>query len=76
VEIKVTDGIVINAILDSGSEVNLVSERVYEKLTQSGVDISVLLVEHSVLVIAFGKRSKRSRRQQALIEFTVGNHLF
>jgi hypothetical protein len=66
--------IVINAILDSGSEVNLLSERVYEKFIQSGVEISVLPVEH-VLVTAFGKRSKRIK-QQALSEFTVGNDLF
>jgi hypothetical protein len=45
VEIKIADTIVINAILYSGSELILLSERVYEKLTQSGVDIPVLPVE-------------------------------
>jgi hypothetical protein len=74
VEIKVAGRIVINAILDSGSEVNLLSERVYEKLTQSRVDVPVLSVEH-VLVTASGERLKRIKRQ-ALIEFTVGNDLY
>jgi hypothetical protein len=75
VKIKVAGRIVINAILDSGSEVNLLSERAYEKLIQSGVEIPVLPVEHVVLVTAFGKRSKRIK-QQALSEFTVGNYRF
>jgi hypothetical protein len=66
---------VINAILDSQSEVNLLSERLYEELTQSGVDIPVLPVEHVVLVTAVGKCLKRIK-QQALIEFAVGNDLF
>jgi hypothetical protein len=69
------DNVAIHAISYSGSEVNLLSERAYEKLTQSGIDIPVLPVEHVVLVTAFGKRSKRIRRQ-ALIEFTVGKDLF
>jgi hypothetical protein len=51
----------INAILDSGSEVNLLSEGVYEKLIKAGVDIPVLPVENVVLMTAFGKRSKRIR---------------
>jgi hypothetical protein len=65
---------VINTILDSRSEVNLLSERLYEEFTQSGVDIPVLPVEH-VIVTAFGKRLNKIK-QQALIEFTVGNDLF
>jgi hypothetical protein len=44
VEIKVAGRIVINAIWASGSDVNLPSERVYEKLTKSGVYIPVLPV--------------------------------
>jgi hypothetical protein len=59
IEIMVAGRTVINAISDSGSEVNLLSERVYEKLTKSGVDIPILPVEHVVLVTAFRKRSKR-----------------
>jgi hypothetical protein len=74
VEIMI-DNEAIHAILDSGSEVNLLSERGYQKLTQSGIDVPVLPVEHVVLVTAFGRRSKRIRHQ-ALIEFTVGGDTF
>jgi hypothetical protein len=38
VQIKVGDTISINAILDSGSEVNLLAERVYNKFIKSSVD--------------------------------------
>jgi hypothetical protein len=75
VEIKVADRIGINATLDSGSEVNLLAERVYDKLIKSCVDITVLPVESVALVTAFGKRSKRIR-YQTLINSAVGNDLF
>ena len=63
------------AILDSGSEVNLLSERAYEKLNGTGLTIPTLPVEGVVLVTAFGKRSKRIRRQ-ALVEFSIGQDVF
>lgn len=63
------------AILDSGSEVNLMSERVYEKLIETGLQVPTLPVEGVVLVTAFGRRSKRIRRQ-ALIEFSMGRDVF
>jgi hypothetical protein len=63
------------AILDSGSEVNLISERVYEKLIDAGLQVPTLPVEGVVLVSAFGRRSKRIRRQ-ALIEFSIGRDVF
>jgi hypothetical protein len=58
VEIKVTAKFIVNAILDSGSEVNLISGKIYEKLIKAGVQVPVLSVENVVLVTAFGKRSK------------------
>jgi hypothetical protein len=51
------------------------SESIYEQLLKARVEVPELLLENVVLVTAFGKRSKRIRRQ-ALIEFTVGNDLF
>jgi hypothetical protein len=36
VEIEVKNGIKFRAILDSGSEVSLLSERVYEQLIKTG----------------------------------------
>jgi hypothetical protein len=63
------------AIEGSGSEVNLLSERVYEELAKTGLEIPVLPVENIVLVTAFGRRSKRIRRQ-ALLEFSIGHDVF
>jgi hypothetical protein len=74
-EIKVGNKFVINAILDSGSEVNLISQDMYDKLTKAGTNIPVLPVENVVLVTAFGRRSNRIRIQ-AFIEFTVGTDQF
>ena len=74
-EIKINNKIVISAIVDSGSEVNLISQEVYERLTQAGNIIPVLPVQGVVLVTAFGKKSNRIRLQ-ALLEFTVGDDEF
>jgi hypothetical protein len=63
------------AILDSGSEVNLISERVYENLMETGLQVPTLPVEVVVLVMAFGWRSKRICRQ-ALTEFYIGRDVF
>jgi hypothetical protein len=65
----------ITAIVDSGSEVNLLSDRVYEQLAKVGLEIPVLPVENIILVTAFGKRSKRIRRQ-ALLEFSISHDVF
>jgi hypothetical protein len=74
-EIKVENKFSIQAILDSGSEVNLISQEVYEKLTTAGMNIPVLPVENIVLVTAFGKRSNRIRIQ-AYVEFMIGTDRF
>jgi hypothetical protein len=63
------------AILDCGSEVNLLSERAYDKLIETCVGIPILPVEGVVLVTAFGRRSKRIRRQ-ALLQFSLGRFVF
>jgi hypothetical protein len=75
VEVQVLDKFKFTAILDSGSEVNLLTQRIYEKLTEAGVEIPFLPVEGVVLVAAFGRRSKRIRRQ-ALLEFEIGQEVF
>jgi hypothetical protein len=61
-EINVAGRIVINAILDSGSEVDLLSERVYEKLTQAGVDIPVLPVEHVLMQLLGSARRELNKK--------------
>jgi hypothetical protein len=75
VDVTIGDGTQISTILDSGSEVNLLSESIYEQLLKAGIEVPELPLENVVLVTAFGKCSNRIRRQ-ALIEFTVDNDLF
>jgi hypothetical protein len=70
VDIKVKNGIHFIAILDSGSEVNLLSERVYEQLMKTRAEVPVLPVENVILVSAFGRRSRKITRQ-ALLEFAI-----
>jgi hypothetical protein len=53
------------AILDSGSEINLMSERVFEQLSKMRADIAVLPLENVVLITAFGKSTKKIRKQSA-----------
>jgi hypothetical protein len=75
VEISLTSDMRVKAILDSGSEVNLLAQSIYDKLLDSGMDVPTLPLENVVLVTAFGKRSSRVKRQ-AMIEFSIGNDLF
>jgi hypothetical protein len=74
-ELKVSEEFRISAILDSGSEINLIAEDVYQRIAKAGIQIPVLPVENVVLVTAFGKKSKRIK-QQVLVEFTMGSDLF
>jgi hypothetical protein len=74
-EVKVENKFVIHAILDSGSEANIISQNVYERLTRAGAKILTLPVQRVVLVTAFGRKSNRIR-VQAFVEFTVGNDQF
>jgi predicted aspartyl protease len=56
-------------ILDTGAEISLMPERIFENLLAKGIRASQLPVVNGVLVNAFG-RSKRIKRQ-ALIEFEI-----
>jgi hypothetical protein len=74
-KIQVADKFDVNAILDSGSEVNLLAASVYEKIIKSGIELPILPVQGVVLVTAFGKKSKRIR-YQTLIDFVIGEDPF
>jgi hypothetical protein len=56
---KVNNKFILKAIVDSGSEVNLISQNIYERLMKAGITMPVLPVENVVLVTSFGKRSNR-----------------
>jgi hypothetical protein len=72
IEITFNDKYKAITILDTGSEENLLSERVYMKMRKSGIDVCTLPLERVVLIIAFGRRSNK----QAMVEFTVGEGKF
>jgi hypothetical protein len=59
----------VRAILDSGSEVNLLAQSIYDTLIDSGADIPNLPLENVILVRAL-KRSNRAKKL-AMIEFTI-----
>jgi hypothetical protein len=60
----------VTAILDSGAEISVMSEEVYNNLVAGGLQPFHFPVTGGVLISAFGARSKRIRKQ-ALIQFKI-----
>jgi hypothetical protein len=60
VEISLGDNMEVRAMLDSGSEVNVLAESICEKLIDLGGDIPNLLLEDVILLTANAKRSDSS----------------
>jgi hypothetical protein len=75
VEIKFKVETTIRSIIDSGSEVNIISMKAFDKLIKTQKDIPTLPGENVGLVTAFGRRSNKIKTQ-ALIEFTMGEDEF
>jgi hypothetical protein len=75
IEISVGEGMVIKAILDTGSKINLLAESVYEKLIKLGAGVPTLPLENITLVTAFGKQANRIKKQ-AMIECAIGSNFF
>jgi hypothetical protein len=67
VNISFVNGISANALLDTGSDANILTEKLYDQLIVAGVSAPTLSLDS---VTAFGRRTKRIKRQ-ALIEFFV-----
>jgi hypothetical protein len=63
------------AVIDSGSEVNLISQEVFQKLSELRSNLLTLPVQGVNLITAFGRRSKKIKLQ-VLLEFHVGEDLF
>jgi hypothetical protein len=60
----------LTAALDTGAEISLMSERIFEDLLAKGLRATQLPVVNAALINAFGNRTKRIKRQ-ALIEFQI-----
>jgi hypothetical protein len=63
------------ALLDSGSEVNIISKEIFDKLNEIRDDVLTLHVQGINLVTAFGKRSKKVKLQ-TMSEFHIGSDRF
>jgi hypothetical protein len=75
IEIQFENKEVVIALLDSGSEVNLISQNKFDQLERSGIELLTLPVQGINLVTAFGKRSK-SIKLQLLAEFSINEEKF
>ena len=71
VQIKIA-GEEINALVDTGCEMTIMSENLYNKLRHQGLDCLELPTQHTNLVSAFNTRSQRIRKQ-ALLEIIIGD---
>jgi hypothetical protein len=65
----------VDSILDTGSEVSLLSENLYDRLILAGLPAHEISVPNTVLVTAFGNRTKRIRKQ-VYLQFTIGEDVF
>ena len=71
VQIKIA-GEEINALVDTGCEMTIMNENLYNKLRHQGLDCLELPTQHINLVSAFNTRSQRIRKQ-ALLEIIIGD---
>ena len=69
----------IPAVIDTGSQISLLTEELYYKLRSEGVKGLELGVQNAVLVSAFGNKTKRIRVQAMMpisIDGIVVDHIF
>jgi hypothetical protein len=65
----------ITAVVDSGSQVCVLAESLYEQLVAAGLQALTLPLENVTLITAFGNRTRRIKFQ-AYLEFCIGNDRF
>jgi hypothetical protein len=75
IEIKLNSELTVSAICDTGSDANLLNEQIYDQLIERDIKIPTLPLENVALVTAFGKHTRRIKKQ-ALIEFKIGEDVF
>jgi glutamine amidotransferase PdxT len=75
IAIKFENKVAATAMLDSGSEVNLISQGKFDQRQEVGINVLTLPVQGINLVTAFGKRSK-SIKLQLIIEFNIEGENF
>jgi PHD/YefM family antitoxin component YafN of YafNO toxin-antitoxin module len=75
ITIKFEEKFEATAILDSGSEVNIISLETFNKLSELRTDLLTLPVQGVHLVTAFGRRSEKIKLQ-VLLEFCIECDVF
>ena len=62
INIKIGNGNV-KGVIDTGTEISLITEDLYVQLLSQGLEILELKLQSTVLVTAFGSRSRRIKKQ-------------
>jgi hypothetical protein len=57
-------------LIDTGAEISVISQELFEKLMEDGIEIPTLPISNCLLEAAFGIKSQRIKRQ-ALLNFTM-----
>ena len=65
----------VDCYIDSGSEVSVISEKLYNKLVLKGLPTYEIGINNAVLITAFGNRTKRLKKQ-VYLEFAIGQDVF
>jgi hypothetical protein len=65
----------INVLFDSGSQISLITEEIYENLKSRGYPILTLSAKAAILVTAIGKMSGKLHKQ-AMVEYEIGGYKF
>jgi hypothetical protein len=69
VEVSVGNRKIIS-LIDTGAEISVISQELFEKLMEDGIEIPTLPISNCLLEAAFGTKSQRIKRQ-ALLNFTI-----
>jgi len=64
----------VKGVIDTGSEISLITEELYEQLLSQGLETELKL-QSTVLVTAFGSRSRRIKKQ-VYIPFFIRDDCF
>jgi hypothetical protein len=74
VEVRFGDQ-VVDYYSDTGSEVSVISEKLYDQLVLEGIPTYEIGINNAVLITAFGKRTEWLKKQEYL-EFAIGQDVF
>jgi hypothetical protein len=65
----------VKGVIDTGSEISLITEDLYAHLLSQGLEMMELKLQSTVLVTPFGSRSRRIKKQ-VYIPFYIGDDCF